>query len=121
MVQKAKYNAHTEPIFKRQAILKLRDLYIHQGIKLYHNISKKTCPDYIINSITINNRVHKHDTRQSNSIHKDPIRTELKKQSITYKLREITEYTKKELKLPVEKKCNYKKSHATHIFKPHQL
>ena len=67
-----KYNAHTDPLFKSQNILKFYDLYKLQGIKLYGNIIDKKCPKYLQNSIQINSSVHEHtcNARHASNIYR---------------------------------------------------
>ena len=65
-----KYNAHTDPLFKSQNILKLYDLYKLQGIKLYSNIMDKKCPKYLQCNLQINATIHQYNTRQATNIYR---------------------------------------------------
>ena len=65
LIDKSKFIAHTDPIFKKFNILKLEDLFIIQGYQLYDKIMKKQCPKYLLTSVMKNNDLHSHVTRQS--------------------------------------------------------
>ena len=78
LIDKSKFIAHTDPIFKKFNILKLEDLFIIQGYQLYDKIMKNQCPKYLLTSVMKNNDLHSHVTRQSNNIHLCFIRTEIK-------------------------------------------
>ena len=47
ILDRAKYNSHTEPLFKRHKLLKLPDLYQLVSIKFYCSIAEKICPEYL--------------------------------------------------------------------------
>ena len=48
-VVKAKYNAHTEPIFKNLKILKWADIFRTSCLKLYYKFHNNSLPDYFSN------------------------------------------------------------------------
>ena len=77
IIDRANYNAHTEPIFKKYKILKLHDLYLNQGNKLIQNLKMNQCPEYLKNAITKNNQIHSYNTRKATNIHIVNIRTEI--------------------------------------------
>ena len=49
IITRSKYNAHTEPLFKKQNLLKLNDLFELNVLKLYYKFKKNILPYYIIN------------------------------------------------------------------------
>ena len=49
IITRSKYNAHTEPLFKKQNLLKLNDLFESNVLKLYYKFKKNILPYYIIN------------------------------------------------------------------------
>ncbi len=70
----SKYNAHTEPLFKKLKLLKLTDLLKLNELKFYYKYVNDKLPEYFnkanddFNLIT-NNDVHEHNTRQRNRLH----------------------------------------------------
>ena len=70
----SKYNAHTEPLFKRLKLLKLEDLLKLNELKFFYKYTNKMLPEYFssanndFNFIT-NSSVHNHNTRQRNMLH----------------------------------------------------
>ena len=108
LIDKSKFIAHTDPIFKKFNILKLEDLFIIQGYQLYDQIMKKQCPKYLLTSVMKNNDLHSHVTRQSNNIHLCFIRTEIKKQGLFYKLHTILLHLYNVLHLSLNKRHNLK-------------
>ena len=41
-----KYNAHTEPLFKKLNLLQLQDLFTLNIVKLFYKVKTKTLPEY---------------------------------------------------------------------------
>ena len=68
ILDRAKYNSHTEPLFKRHKLVKLPDLYQLVGIKFYCSIAEKICPGYFVNCINLN-YIHSYNTRQNLNIY----------------------------------------------------
>ena len=64
-----KYNAHTDPIFKKLKILKVGDIYNQSLMKFYYKFIQRTLPTYFHNIIS--SHTHSHLTRGRN----DPIHT----------------------------------------------
>ena len=84
ILDSAKYNSNTEPLFKRHKLLKLSDLYQLVGIKFYCSIAEKICPGYFVNCINLIYN-HSYNTRQNLNIyilHK----CKFNEQSIIFKL-----------------------------------
>jgi len=65
IITKSKYNAHTEPLFKRLKILKLCDIYNFKLYKFYYKLINRTLPAYFMNSnyLIIQQTTHTHFTR----------------------------------------------------------
>ena len=62
-ISKSKYNAHTEPIFKKLQFLKLNDIFKLQQLKLYYKLIKGDLPKYFQNFSYIHNfEIHHHYT-----------------------------------------------------------
>ena len=96
------------PHFKMYGILKLEDLFVIQSVQLYDKISKKQCPHYLLSSVTRNNEIHIHVTRQNNNIHLGENRTQVKQQELSYKLHSIMLHVSNVLHLPISKRHNIK-------------
>jgi hypothetical protein len=82
VVCKAKWLAHTTPLFNRLGTLKITDINkLQTGCFMYKAVNHQL-PTMFANYFTLNLDVHQHYTRQSKSIHQDIIRTTLRKFSI---------------------------------------
>ncbi len=66
----SKYNAHTEPIFKKIKLLKIRDILKLQELKFYYKYKKNKLP-YYLQSLPFNpnTETHYHSTRIQHDIH----------------------------------------------------
>ncbi len=67
----AKYNVHTEPIFKELKLLKVEDILSLQELKFYYKFKNNKLPHYLkAFPIHFNTNIHHHETRaQHISIH----------------------------------------------------
>ena len=64
-----KYNAHTEPLFKRLDLLKIEDLLNLNTLKFYYKLKKDTVPDYFKNySISRRDEMHGKNLRYGSLI-----------------------------------------------------
>ena len=77
IIAKAKYNEHTEPIFKELSIYKLEDIYKLNISKYMFALHNGTLPAALNNIITYNRSVHEHNTRNINNPHVKQRRTKL--------------------------------------------
>ena len=66
----SKYNAHTEPLFKRLKLLKISDILKLQELKFYYKYKNNKLPHYL-QSLTFqpNTDTHAHATRIQHNIH----------------------------------------------------
>ena len=62
VISKVKYNAHTDPLFKKLSILKAEDLFHLNCLKIFHNYQNSKVPHYIKGLFVT--RSHDHNTRQ---------------------------------------------------------
>ena len=62
----AKYNAHTEPIFKRLHLLKAQDIYKLTAIKVFHKYKNNKLPSYFNGMFEYLPSTHNHNTRYRN-------------------------------------------------------
>ena len=63
----AKYNAHTEPIFKRLKLLKAQDIYKITAIKIFHKYKNDKLPKYFNGIFEYIPPTHNHNTRNRNN------------------------------------------------------
>ena len=61
-----KYNAHTEPIFKRLKLLKAQDIYKITAIKIFHKYKNNKLPSYFNGIFEYLPPTHNHNTRNRN-------------------------------------------------------
>ena len=61
IICKSKYNAHTDPLFKRMNILKIADLFDLNCLKLFHDNVNHKVPQYI--NSCFQNQNHEYNTR----------------------------------------------------------
>lgn len=62
-VSKSNYNAHTEPLFKKLQILKLKDICTFQLSKIMYSFINISLPDPLMTMFTVNRHIHSHETR----------------------------------------------------------
>ena len=63
-----KYNAHTDPIFKKLCLLKIQDIFIIQCAKFFYKFSHNKLPYYFRTIFVYNSEVHNYNTRQRNML-----------------------------------------------------
>ena len=63
LITNSKYNAHTEPIYKRLTCLKIPDIYTLNILKLYYKIENDKVPHYFKNMFKQTTITHTHETR----------------------------------------------------------
>ena len=83
------YNSHTDPIFKKLNLLKVKDIFILQSLKFYYNHSNNKLPGYFTDMFTNVNDVHEHNTRASQSIYIPRTRRNKTSKSTRYSIPEI--------------------------------
>ena len=66
VVNNAKYNAHTDPLFKKNNLLKFPDLYKVACIKFYHKYKTNQLPHYLNTLFDSNTLPHRYETRFNN-------------------------------------------------------
>jgi len=85
----AKYNEHTNPLFKELNLLKLNDLYELKVSKYMYSLIKRTLPGPIMKIITNNSLIHSHNTRNRENPHINTRRTNIAAKSLRHKGPEI--------------------------------
>ena len=68
IVHHSKYNAHTEPLFKRSNILKCNDLFDLKALQFYFKYKSSSLPHFFINMFEGTHNEHTYNTRSRNLI-----------------------------------------------------
>jgi hypothetical protein len=86
----AKYNAHTDPIFKAFKLLKIYDILKLQEIKFIFKLENKILPMYFMSSMFIRHtQIHNYATRHSANLVVPPSRHAFVKHSIRFRIPSI--------------------------------
>ena len=72
IIVNAKYNAHTEPILKRQKLLKVIDIYHLSAVKIFHKYKNNKLPLYFNGIFDRIQPTHNHNTRHRNGRRESP-------------------------------------------------
>ena len=67
-ITSSKFNAHTEPLFKRLNILKTSDIFVKQCLNCYHKFCNDMLPVFFNSMNVKHGHSHQHDTRQRDEI-----------------------------------------------------
>ena len=84
LVCNAKYNAHTDPLYKSMNILKTADIFDLQCIKFFYKYEHDSLPSYFRSIYQTNRDIHNHNTRQSSQLHLFPVRRQRSKNTIRH-------------------------------------
>ena len=82
----SKYNAHTDPLFKRLNILKIQDIFTLQCTKFFYRFSNDKLPTYFDEFFSRNNSIHDHNTRSSNDLHLFQFRNQTSRNCIRFNI-----------------------------------
>ena len=83
IIVKAKYNAHTEPIFKKLGILKMGDLYRLRILVFYHKFVNEKLPSYFLHNFIFHNEdYHNYTTRNRTNLTVPMLRHELHRSTL---------------------------------------
>ena len=77
IIVNAKYNSHTEPIFKSLGILKIKHIFERNCLKFYYKVVNGTTPSFFLNMFVPNAATHNYNTRQRSSIRQSTTRIAL--------------------------------------------
>ena len=106
-VSNSRYNAHTEPLFKKERVLKLEDVYNAQCLKVMHRKLHDKLHAYHTSKLPTNFEITNMDTKQKNDIYITLLTINITKMnSINYKVGtcwnqldpEVRQYSTKSLK-----------------------
>ena len=91
----SKYNAHTEPLFKRLELLKLTDMITLNTLKFYWKLNKDKVPDYFVSyKPQTREALHGRDTRNNQLISRNNIRIATQEKCLRNYLPEVLNSTK---------------------------
>ena len=79
------FNAHTDPLFNKGKILKVKDIYRLQLGSLMYQLTCNNLPSAIKSMFTLNSDVHSHFTHQASNFHILYTRTSLAHKTIKHK------------------------------------
>lgn len=122
----SKYNAHTNPLFKKYNILKLQDMYHLNCCKIFYRSKIHQLPQYYLDKMPTVASVNPYSRRQSNNIYISLINHSIQKQQLNYKignewnklsenLKNINNLSLKSFTKKVKKHCIQSYNHACTI------
>jgi hypothetical protein len=86
VINKIKYNAHTNPLFKKSKILTVHDIYKVQCCKIVYKMKHNMLPPTISDLISTANETHSYSTRQALNIRPQRTVNSISKQLLSIKL-----------------------------------
>ena len=90
LITLAKFNTHSEPIFKSLNLLKVQDIFEICQMKFDHNYLNKNLPHFFNQMIfQNNNQIHRYETRINSQFHLPKIKHSFAKLCIRYSLPSI--------------------------------
>jgi hypothetical protein len=85
IITNSKYNAHTEPLFKRLKLLKVADIYTISKYKLYHKHINNELPLNLLNiNFVTSADIHNYDTRAQNNFVIPRLKYKVSEQSLRF-------------------------------------
>lgn len=83
-ITNSKYNAHTEPIFKKLKLLKIQDLYKSSALKFYFKYKNDMVPSYFKEMFTVPYHSHNYGTRNRDQARLQQSKTALTETSLRF-------------------------------------
>ena len=84
VISRSAFDAHTDPLFKNLKILKFYDIYRFQTLKFMFLFKNGLLPNMFKEMFYFSNQVHSYNTRNSNSFHIFPCRTNIRQFGIRF-------------------------------------
>ena len=78
ILNKCKFDAHTDPLFKKCSILKVHDIFLQQMGKFIFSLRNGFLPEKFLDIIQQNNEIHSYNTRNSTAIRTPLCRTNIR-------------------------------------------
>jgi hypothetical protein len=90
----SKYNAHTEPLFKKLKLLKVNDILKLQELKFYYKYKNNKLPHYL-QSLPFhpNTEIHNHETRTKHNLHQPISKHSFAKNCVRFDIPKIVNKT----------------------------
>ena len=88
-ISNSKYNAHTEPLFKKHGLLKLTDIYKLVALKFQYKHQNDTLPSYFRSIFSTNQPTTDFNTRNRHYVRLNQPRTTSASVSIRYKIPQL--------------------------------
>ena len=85
-ISKAKYNSHTNILYKNLGLLKISDIFNLSCIKFYLKVKSNQAPQYFHDLLPQNSHLHSHLTRSNQNLHIFNRPSELKHQLVNVKI-----------------------------------
>ena len=89
----SRYNAHTDPLFKKLHLVKLSDIFTLNVYKIYYKLRHVSLPTYVANMFKDFSRNHEHETRQALILDEPHVNTSNGENCIRYLLPRIINKT----------------------------
>ena len=87
IIAKAKFNAHSDPLFKDLCLLKIEDILKLQELKLYYKLKHNLLPRYLSTEIfTPLTDIHPYNTRRSHLMYTSRVQHEYAKRCMRYSI-----------------------------------
>jgi hypothetical protein len=86
ILTKSKYNAHTNPLFRKLNLLKIKDICALHDFKICYKFHHKLLPQYFVSIISNDDSIHDYHTRNRNIFRLPAVRHEFARHSISYRL-----------------------------------
>lgn len=103
VIMRQKYNAHTNPIFKKLKILKVHDMYKLSLYKFYYKFHHEDLPENLLKlRLLFQNDLHDYQTRQRNQLHINPISHTFAEQKIDTCLPKLINCTPENILLKIQ-------------------
>ena len=88
-INNSKYNSHTEPLLKKNNLLKITDIYYVNALKFHFKYERGILPGYFRNIFIDSQPVHEVNTRNKSYIILNQPNTALPRESVRYKIPQI--------------------------------
>jgi len=85
-INRARYNSHTNKLFKDLNILKLNDIFIFSCVKFYQRAKLYLVPQYFQQLLVQNTQLHPYFTRNNENLHINNTHSMFSKQLINVKI-----------------------------------
>ena len=84
IITSSKFNAHSEPLFKRLNIIKIEHIFHLKCLNFYYKFIKGSIPEYFQSMFTKNESIHSYGTRQKSLLHRTKTKTSSARQCIRH-------------------------------------